>query len=72
MPPAAAILVATALAQLGTTSQSVAGRLLPCAGSLALNLLLLVVMLQVLTGMPVPWRRLLPGAAAGALGWSVL
>ena len=68
----AAILVATALAQLGTISQGVAGRLLSYAGSLALNLLLLMVMLQVLTGMPVPWRRLLPGAAAGALGWSVL
>jgi uncharacterized BrkB/YihY/UPF0761 family membrane protein len=30
------------------------------------------VLFQVLTGMPVPWRRLLPGAAVGAVGWSAL
>ena len=37
-----------------------------------LNLLLLTVLFQIMTGMRVRWRQLLPGAAAGALGWSVL
>jgi YihY family inner membrane protein len=69
---AAAIFAATALAQLGTAASGTAGRVLPFAGSLVLNLLLLTVLFQVLTGMPVPWRRLLPGAAVGAVGWSVL
>jgi YihY family inner membrane protein len=69
---AAAIFAATALAQLGTAASGIAGRLLSFAGSLVLNLLLLTVLFQVLTGMPVPWRRLLPGAAVGAVGWSVL
>jgi YihY family inner membrane protein len=68
----AAVFAATALAQLGTSRSGVAGRAFPFAGSLVLNLLLLTVMFQVLTGMPLPWRRLLPGAAAGAVGWSVL
>jgi YihY family inner membrane protein len=69
---AAALLAATALAQLGTAASGVAGRLLSFVGSLVLNLLLLTVLFQVLTGMPVPWRRLLPGAAVGAVGWSAL
>jgi YihY family inner membrane protein len=68
----AGILAATALAQAGTARSGVAARLLPFGGSLLLNLLLLTVLFQVLTGMWVPWRRLLPGAAAGAVGWSVL
>ena len=37
-----------------------------------LNLLLLLVMFQLLTGTRLRWRWLLPGAAVGALGWSVL
>jgi YihY family inner membrane protein len=69
---AAAVFAATVLAQLGTATSGIAGRLLPFAGSLLLNLLLLTVLFQVLTGMPVPWRRLLPGAAVGAVGWSAL
>jgi YihY family inner membrane protein len=60
---AAAVLVAAALTQLG---------LLPFTGSLLLNLLLLILLFQVLTGRRVPWRQLLPGAAAAAAGWSVL
>jgi YihY family inner membrane protein len=60
---AAAVLVAAALTQLGT---------LPFIGSLLLNLLLLIVLFQVLTGRRVPWRQLLPGAAAAAAGWSIL
>jgi YihY family inner membrane protein len=60
---AAAVLVAAALTQLG---------LLPFTGSLLLNLLLLILLLQVLTGRRVPWRQLLPGAAVAAAGWSLL
>jgi YihY family inner membrane protein len=60
---AAGVLLAAALAQLGRLS---------VAGSLLLNLLLLTVTFQVLTGRPLPWRRLLPGAAVGAVGWSAL
>jgi YihY family inner membrane protein len=66
------VFAATALARLGTLGPGVLGRLLPLAGSLLVNLLLLAVMFQVLTAVRVPWRRLLPGAAVGAVGWSVL
>jgi YihY family inner membrane protein len=69
---AAAIFAATAAAQLGTATPGILGRLLPFAASLLLNMALLTVAFQVLTGMAVPWRWLLPGAAAGAVGWSVL
>jgi YihY family inner membrane protein len=69
---AAATFAATALARLGTTSPGILGRIAPFAGSLLLNLLLLAVMFQALTGMWVSWRRLLPGAASGAVGWSAL
>jgi YihY family inner membrane protein len=69
---AAGIFAATALAGLGTTSPGILGRISPFAGSLLSNLLLLVVLFQALTGMWVPWRRLLPGAASGAVGWSAL
>ena len=62
---------ATALAQLGRIQPGILGRL-PLVGSLLLNLLLLLVLFQVLTGMWVPWRRLLPGAVCGAVGWSTL
>jgi YihY family inner membrane protein len=67
-----AVFTATALAQLGRVSPGIGGRLLPFGGSLLLNLLLLIVLFQVLTGMWVPWRRLLPGAVCGAVGWSAL
>ncbi|HET9292370.1 MAG TPA: YhjD/YihY/BrkB family envelope integrity protein, partial [Actinomycetes bacterium] len=60
---AAAVLVAAALTQLGA---------LPFIGSLLLNLLLLILLFQVLTGRRVAWRQLLPGAAAAAAGWSIL
>jgi YihY family inner membrane protein len=69
---AAGVFAATASAQLGTATPGILGRLLPFATSLLLNLLLLTVSFQVLTAMPVPWPRLLPGATAGAVGWSVL
>jgi YihY family inner membrane protein len=66
------VFAATALAQLGRTGSGIGGRLPPFAGSLLLNLLLLIVLFQVLTGMWVPWRRLLPGAVCGAVAWTVL
>jgi YihY family inner membrane protein len=68
----AGIFAATALAQLGTAGNGILGRISPLAGSLLLNLLLLVVLFQVLTGIWVAWRRLLPGAAGGAVAWSAL
>jgi uncharacterized BrkB/YihY/UPF0761 family membrane protein len=63
--------MATALTQLGR-SRTGPGGPLSFAGSLLLNLLLLALMFQVLTGRWVAWRRLLPGAAFGVVGWSVL
>src|SRR6266496_6414584 len=66
-----AVFAATALAQLGTVGRGVLGRL-GLGGSLLLNLLLLAALSQVLTATRLPWRGLLPGAAAGAVGWSVL
>jgi uncharacterized BrkB/YihY/UPF0761 family membrane protein len=66
------VFAATALAQLGRIGSGIAGRLLPFAGSLLLNLLLMLALFQVLTGMWVRWRRLLPGAVCGAVGWTAL
>jgi YihY family inner membrane protein len=66
------VLLATALAQLRVAWPGVLGRLIPLAGSLLLNLLLLVVLFQVLTGIRLRWRWLLPGAVLGGVGWSVL
>jgi YihY family inner membrane protein len=68
---AGGVILAAALAQLGRTRPGPAGPL-SFVGSLLLNLLLIAVMFQVLTGRWVTWRRLLPGAAVGAVGWSVL
>jgi YihY family inner membrane protein len=67
-----AVFAATALAQLGRIGTGILGRLLPFAGSLLLNLLVLLVLFQVLTATWVGWRRLLPGAVFGAVGWSAL
>ncbi|MGH8834476.1 MAG: YihY/virulence factor BrkB family protein [Actinomycetes bacterium] len=66
-----AVFAATALAQLGAAGGGVIGRL-PLVGSLLLNLLLLTALSQVLSAAWLPWRWLLPGAAIGAVGWSVL
>jgi YihY family inner membrane protein len=60
---AAAVLLAAALTRLGP---------LPFIASLLLNLLLLILLFQVLTGRRVAWRQLLPGAALAAAGWSLL
>jgi YihY family inner membrane protein len=68
----AGVFVATAMTQLATATPGILGRVPLLAGSLLLNFGLLTVGFQVLTGMPVPWLRLLPGAACGAVGWSVL
>jgi YihY family inner membrane protein len=66
------VVAATVLAQQGISGPGLLGRTGLLAGSFLLNLLLLVVLFQILTGMTVRWRWLLPGAAVGALGWSVL
>jgi YihY family inner membrane protein len=66
------VVAATVLAQQGIAAPGLLGRADLLAGSLLLNFLLLTVLFQLLTGMRVRWRWLLPGAAAGALGWSVL
>jgi YihY family inner membrane protein len=66
------VVAATVLAQRGVAGPGLGGRAVLLAGSFLLNLLLLVVLFQVLTGIAVRWRQLVPGAAVGALGWSVL
>jgi YihY family inner membrane protein len=66
------VVAATVLAQLGIAGPGALGRVDLLAGSFLLNLLLLVAMFQLLTGTRLRWRWLLPGAAVGALGWSVL
>jgi YihY family inner membrane protein len=63
---------ATVLAQLGIAGPGLLGRVDLLAGSFLLNLLMLLVMFQVLTGTRLRWRSLVPGAVVGALGWSVL
>jgi YihY family inner membrane protein len=66
------VVAATVLAQLGIAGPGLLGRIDLLGGSFLLNLLLLLVMFQVLTGTGLRWRSLLPGAVLGALGWSVL
>jgi len=66
-------LAATGLSGLGTVAGlPVVGRVLPFAGTLLLNLALFEFAFVVLTGVPVPWRRLLPGTALAGVGWSLL
>jgi YihY family inner membrane protein len=66
------VVAATVLAQEGIAGPGLLGRVDLLGGSFLLNLLLLLMMFQVLTGTRLRWRWLLPGAAVGALGWSVL
>jgi YihY family inner membrane protein len=66
------VMAATVLAQRGIAGPGLFGRAELLAGSFLLNFLLLAVLFQILTGMTVRFRWLLPGAAVGALGWSVL
>jgi YihY family inner membrane protein len=66
------LVAATVLAQLGIAGPGVLGRVDLLSGSFLLNLLLLLLMFRLLTGTGVRWRWLLPGAAVGAAGWSVL
>jgi membrane protein len=67
------ILAGTVVSGLGTlTGLPVVGRALPLLGSLAINLALFGFAFQVLTSLPLPWRRLLPGTVLAAVGWTVL
>jgi YihY family inner membrane protein len=66
------ILVATFLAQRGIAGPGLVDRVDLLGGTVLLNLLLLLVMFQLLTGARLRWRWLLPGAVCGAVGWSVL
>ena len=66
------VLAATFLGQRGIAGPGILDRAGLLVGSVLLNLLLLVVMFQVLTSTRLRWRWLVPGAAVGALGWSVL
>jgi YihY family inner membrane protein len=66
------VVAATVLAQASIAGPGLLGRVDLLGGSFLLNLLLLLVMFRVLTGTRIRWRWLLPGAAVGALGWSVL
>jgi YihY family inner membrane protein len=66
------VVAATVLAQLGVAGPGLLGRADLLAGSLVLNLLLLLVMFQLLTGARLRWRWLVPGAVLGGLGWSLL
>jgi YihY family inner membrane protein len=64
---------ATFLSGLGTVSGLRAlGRALPFAGTLVLNLALILFAFKVLTSAPVSWRRLLPGTVLAGVCWSVL
>jgi YihY family inner membrane protein len=69
---AAGIIAATALAGAGALTNGILGRLLPLGGAVLVNLLLLTVIFQMLVASRQRWRHLLPGAAVGAVGWSVL
>jgi YihY family inner membrane protein len=66
------LVAATVLAQEGIAGPGLLGRVDLLGGSFLLNLLLLLLMFQLLTGTRLGWRWLLPGAALGALGWSLL
>jgi YihY family inner membrane protein len=69
---AVAVGVGTVLSGLGTSRPGILGRVPPLTGAGLLNLVVFMVSFQLLTAKRVPWRRLLPGAASGALAWSVL
>jgi YihY family inner membrane protein len=66
------VVAATVLANRSVAGPGLLRRIDLLAGSVLLNLLLLAVLFKILTGTTVRWRHLLPGAAVGALGWSVL
>jgi YihY family inner membrane protein len=66
------LVAATVLAQLSIAGPGLLRRVDLLGGSFLLNLALLLLIFQMLTGMAVRWRWLVPGAAVGALGWSVL
>jgi YihY family inner membrane protein len=69
----AGTLATTALSGVGAGGGlPVVGWVLPFLGSLLLNLALFQFAFMVLTTQRPPWRRLLPGTALAAVGWSVL
>jgi YihY family inner membrane protein len=69
---AVAVGVATVLSGLGASRPGILGRLPPFGAAVLLNLVVFAVSFQLLTAKSVPWRRLLPGAACGAVAWSAL
>jgi YihY family inner membrane protein len=69
---AVAVGVATVLSGLGASRPGILGRIPPFGAAVLLNLVVFAVSFQLLTAKRVPWRRLLPGAACGAVAWSAL
>jgi YihY family inner membrane protein len=67
-----AVGVGTLLSGLGASRPGILGRIPLLAGAVVLNLVVFMVSFQLLTAKRVPWRRLLPGAAFGAVAWSAL
>jgi YihY family inner membrane protein len=67
-------LVSTALASLEGGHGSLSGMidLLGAAGSLLLNFVLYLFAFKLLTNLDVSFRAVLPGAAVGAVGWTIL
>ncbi|MGH9087329.1 MAG: YihY/virulence factor BrkB family protein [Acidimicrobiales bacterium] len=70
----AAFLVSSALAALQQVHGvlDVPSRVLGTVGPLALNFGLYLLAFQVLTNRHLEWRKVVPGAAVGAVGWTVL
>lgn len=56
----------------GSGALGVTGDVLALLGTVALNLLLYGLAFLVLTNRQLSWRRVFPGAAVGALGWTLL
>jgi YihY family inner membrane protein len=66
-------LAATFLSGLGTVPDLHAiGRALPFAGTLLLNLALILFAFKVLTSVALPWRQLLPGTVLAGVAWTIL
>jgi YihY family inner membrane protein len=69
---AAALFSATWLAGHGAIVPGVLGSLLSLLGSLLLNMVIVTALFRLLTAVDVSWLRLVPGAAAAAIAWSVV
>ena len=70
----ATAILSTAVAALGTVGGPLAPVFTAVAvvGPLGINFALYMLAFQLLTNIHVPWRRLMPGTALGALGWTAL